>query len=152
MSQLCLMLKDYSLSWATRVDIPCGVQKRILVEVEEQLQQLLASVFENYKGLDEVSISGLAETFTEAMGSVAPALVPAVQLFTLTHDILSVEAQSTLRNYFKVSFHQLHYLLVIEYLANLFRTPKEETDHCRVTVVRSLFSRLTFLKSESFQA
>ncbi|KAG0598827.1 hypothetical protein M758_12G103500 [Ceratodon purpureus] len=76
-------------------------EKRILVEVEEQVQQLLALTFENYKALDEASTSGLAETFTQATGCVAPAILPAVQLFTLTHDILSVEAQSTLRNYFK---------------------------------------------------
>jgi hypothetical protein len=87
---------------------PVHVQKRILVEVEEQVQQLLALVFENYKALDEASISGLAETFTQATGCVAPALVPAVQLFTLMHDILSAEAQSTLRNYFKVSPSEIH--------------------------------------------
>lgn len=79
------------------------MQKRILVEVEERVEQLLALVFENYKALDELSTSGLSETFGPATGSVAPAIVPAVQLFTLMHDILSVEAQSTLRNYFKVS-------------------------------------------------
>jgi hypothetical protein len=50
---------------------PVHVQKRILVEVEEQVQQLLALVFENYKALDEASISGLAETFTQATGCVA---------------------------------------------------------------------------------
>lgn len=90
------------------------VQKRILIEVEEQVQQLLAVVFENYKALDESSTSGLAETFAQATGSVAPALVPAVQLFTLMHDILSVEAQSTLRNYFKVCPHHIKLLLRIK--------------------------------------
>lgn len=74
------------------------------MEVEEQIEQLLALVFENYKALDEASPTGLAATFTPAMGSVAPALVPAVQIFTLMHDILSVEAQSTLRNHFKVGY------------------------------------------------
>ncbi|XP_024364609.1 uncharacterized protein [Physcomitrium patens] len=76
-------------------------EKRILVEVEEHVEQLLALVFENYKSLDEASTSGLAEAFTLATGSVSPALIPAVQLFTLMHDILSAEAQSTLRKYIK---------------------------------------------------
>lgn len=79
------------------------MQKRILVEVEEQVQQLLCLTFENYKALDEASTSGLSETFSHPTGAVAPALVPAMKLFTLMHDILSVEAQCTLRNYFKVS-------------------------------------------------
>lgn len=77
-------------------------QKRILADIEEQVGQLLAMVFENYKSLDEASPSGLADTFVPAVGAVAPALVPAVQLYTLLHDILSVEAQCTLRNYFQV--------------------------------------------------
>lgn len=37
-----------------------------------------------------------------AVGAAAPALVPAVQIYTLLHDILTLDAQTTLRNYFKV--------------------------------------------------
>lgn len=78
-------------------------QRRIFGDIEEQVEQLLAVVFENYKSLDEASNSGLAEIFTPAVGGiVAPALVPAVQIYTLLHDILSLESQSTLRNYFQV--------------------------------------------------
>lgn len=87
------------------------LQKRILVEVEEHVEQLLALVFENYKSLDEASTSGLAEAFTLATGSVSPALIPAVQLFTLMHDILSAEAQSTLRKYIKVNVHLKIYVV-----------------------------------------
>lgn len=83
------------------------MQKRILVEVEEHIEQLLALVFENYKALDEASTSGLAETFAPSTGSVAPAVKPAVQLFTLMHDILSLEAQTTLQKYFKVSVSRI---------------------------------------------
>lgn len=95
------------------------MQKRILVEVEEHIEQLLALVFENYKALDEASTSGLSETFALATGSVAPAVVPAVQLFTLMHDILSVEAQSTLRKYFKVILFQTSSWLAFESLTKI---------------------------------
>ncbi len=88
-------------SWSSR-RLDLWWQKRILADIEEQVGQLLAMVFENYKSLDEASPSGLADTFVPAVGAVAPALVPAVQLYTLLHDILSVEAQCTLRNYFQV--------------------------------------------------
>ncbi|XP_024361658.1 uncharacterized protein [Physcomitrium patens] len=89
-------------------------EKRILVEVEEQVQQLLCLTFENYKALDEASTSGLSETFSHPTGAVAPALVPAMKLFTLMHDILSVEAQCTLRNYFKAGAWKRCSKLMIE--------------------------------------
>ncbi|KAJ7547018.1 hypothetical protein O6H91_08G065300 [Diphasiastrum complanatum] len=78
-------------------------EKRILGEVEEQVSQLLALVFENYKSLDDSSPSGLSETFVSSLGSAAPALLPAVQIFTLLHDVLSLEAQTMLRNYFQTA-------------------------------------------------
>lgn len=74
------------------------------MDVQEQVEQLLAVVFENYKSLDENSASGLADFSGPVVGSVAPALIPAVQIYTLLHDILSSEPRNTLRNYFKV-FH-----------------------------------------------
>ncbi|KAL2652043.1 hypothetical protein R1flu_020171 [Riccia fluitans] len=77
-------------------------EKRILADVEEQVSQLLALVFENYKSLDETSPTGMTDTFP-AVGAAAPALVPAVQIFTLLHDILTIDAQTTLRNYFKTA-------------------------------------------------
>ncbi|KAH9545305.1 hypothetical protein CY35_12G041500 [Sphagnum magellanicum] len=96
-------------------------EKRILADIEEQVGQLLAMVFENYKSLDEASPSGLADTFVPAVGAVAPALVPAVQLYTLLHDILSVEAQCTLRNYFQIAARKRckrHMTETDEYLSN----------------------------------
>lgn len=72
------------------------------MDVQEQVEQLLAVVFENYKSLDEDAVSGLADVSVPTRGSVAPALIPAVQIYTLLHDILSVESQNTLRNHFKV--------------------------------------------------
>ncbi|KAG6543633.1 hypothetical protein Mapa_014996 [Marchantia paleacea] len=77
-------------------------EKRILADVEEQVSQLLTLVFENYKSLDETSSTGMTDMFP-AVGAAAPALVPAVQIYTLLHDILTLDAQVTLRSYFKAA-------------------------------------------------
>ncbi|KAI5078599.1 hypothetical protein GOP47_0006270 [Adiantum capillus-veneris] len=76
-------------------------EKRMLSDVIEQVDQLLACVFENYKFLDESSVSGISDMLALSNTNTAPALVPAVKIFTLLHDILSVEAQKTLSHYFQ---------------------------------------------------
>lgn len=78
-------------------------QNRILAEIEEQAEQLLALVFENYKSLDESVLSGMEEVFRSPSGVPAPALGPAVKLYTLLHDILSQEAQIKLCCYFQTA-------------------------------------------------
>eukprot|EP01018_Ginkgo_biloba_P005667 Gb_02174 [translate_table: standard] len=78
-------------------------EKRILGDIEEQVEQLLALVFENYKSLEDSSPSGLVDVFGPATGIAAPALAPAVKMYTLLHDILSPEAQLTLCNYFQTA-------------------------------------------------
>ncbi|KAL5556537.1 hypothetical protein UlMin_038773 [Ulmus minor] len=78
-------------------------EKRILADIDEQVKNILALVFENYKSLDETSQSGMMDVFTPASGSVAPALVPAVKLYTLLHDILSPEAQLKFCRYFQAA-------------------------------------------------
>eukprot|EP00249_Psilotum_nudum_P017450 c26329_g2_i1 orf=245-2914(-) len=75
------------------------LEKRILADVEDRVERLLALVYENYKSLDESSPSGLTDIFAQPAGKAAPALAPAVKIFTVLHDILSSEAQMTLRNY-----------------------------------------------------
>lgn len=77
-------------------------QNRILGEVEEQIEQTLAMVFENYKSLDESVPSGLAEDFRPPTGLAAAALEPAIKLYSLLHDVLSPEAQLRLCGYFQV--------------------------------------------------
>jgi hypothetical protein len=79
-------------------------QRSILSDCETQIESLLATVFENYKSLDENSPTGLTDHFGLAFDSAAPALDPAVQVFTSLHDILSLDAQSILRNYLQVKF------------------------------------------------
>ena len=78
------------------------LKKRLLADIEDQVKDILSLVFENYKSLDESSPTGMMEVFRPASGSVAPALVPAVKLYTLLHDILSPEAQLKFCRYFQV--------------------------------------------------
>lgn len=79
------------------------LQKGILLDCETQIEGLLASVFENYKSLDENSTTGLVDLLGPMQESAAPALAPAVQVFTLLHDILAQDAQNMLRNYLQVN-------------------------------------------------
>ncbi|CAM0944009.1 unnamed protein product [Alopecurus aequalis] len=78
-------------------------ENRILGEVEEQIEQTLAMVFENYKCLDESMVSGLVENFRPPTGSAASALEPAIKLYSLLHDVLSPEAQLRLCGYFQAA-------------------------------------------------
>lgn len=78
-------------------------ENRILGEIEDQIDQILALVFENYKSLDESTPSGMIDVFRPATGLAAPVLEPAVKLFTLLHDILSPEAQNKLYSFFQAA-------------------------------------------------
>lgn len=80
----------------------CVCQNRILGEIEDQLEQVFALAFENYKSLDESTPSGMMDVFRPATGRAAPALEPAVKLYKLLHDILLPEAQNKLYSYFQV--------------------------------------------------
>ncbi|KAL9251281.1 hypothetical protein AKJ16_DCAP03463 [Drosera capensis] len=78
-------------------------EKSILMDCESQVESLLAHVFENYKSLDELSPSGLSNTLAPAPESAPPALDPAVQVYTLLHDILAQDAQTRLQRYLQVA-------------------------------------------------
>lgn len=82
------------------------LQRSILIDCEDRIKSLLATVFENYKSLDEHSPTGLSNLFGPIPDSAAPALAPAVQIFSVLHDILSKEAQDILRNYLQVRHHR----------------------------------------------
>jgi hypothetical protein len=81
-------------------------------DCEHRIKSLLAVVFENYKSLDEHSASGLSGLFGPISDFAAPALTPAVQIFSTMHDILSKEAQDILRSYLQVRYqgHSLPFL------------------------------------------
>lgn len=77
-------------------------QNRILGEVSEKIELIVALVFENYKSLDESLPSGMNDVFKPATRAAAPALSPALKLYSLLNDILSPEAQLKLCRYFQV--------------------------------------------------
>ncbi|XP_057973118.1 uncharacterized protein LOC131161393 isoform X2 [Malania oleifera] len=78
-------------------------ENRILGDIKDQIEQILAQVFENYKSLDESLPSGIVDVFRPATGLAAPVLAPAVKLYSLLRDILSPEAQINLCRYFQVA-------------------------------------------------
>uniref|UniRef100_J3LAL3 MHD1 domain-containing protein n=1 Tax=Oryza brachyantha TaxID=4533 RepID=J3LAL3_ORYBR len=78
-------------------------ERSILLDCEDRIKSLLAVVFENYKSLDENSPTGLSDLFGPILDCAAPALAPAVQIFSVMHDILSNEAQNILRNYLQTA-------------------------------------------------
>ncbi|XP_020576608.1 uncharacterized protein LOC110022142 isoform X2 [Phalaenopsis equestris] len=78
-------------------------EKSILLDCEDQIKNLLATTFQNYKSLDENSSTGLSNFFGPIPETASPALTPAIKLFSLLHDILSQEAQNILRNYLKTA-------------------------------------------------
>nr|GEY35268.1 uncharacterized protein [Tanacetum cinerariifolium] len=80
-----------------------AMKNRILGEIEEQIEQILAVVFENYKSLDENSPSGMIDVFGPATGVAPSVLEHAVKLYKLTNDILSPEAQNKLYSYFQAA-------------------------------------------------
>lgn len=78
-------------------------EKSLLLDCETEIEGLLATVFENYKSLDESCPTGLTDMSAPIPETAAPALAPAVQIYTLLHDILAQDAQMTLRNYIQTA-------------------------------------------------
>ncbi|KAI3525329.1 hypothetical protein L2E82_51561 [Cichorium intybus] len=78
-------------------------EKSLLLDCETQMESLLALSFQNYKSLDENSSTGLSEMLSPIPDAAAPALAPAVQLYTLIHDILSPDGQALLTNYLQAA-------------------------------------------------
>ncbi|CAN4114847.1 unnamed protein product [Withania somnifera] len=78
-------------------------ENRILGEVSEKIELIVALVFENYKSLDESLPSGMGDLFKRATRVAAPALSPALKLYSLLNDILSPEAQLKLCRYFQIA-------------------------------------------------
>ncbi|CAN0873389.1 hypothetical protein LINGRAHAP2_LOCUS10360 [Linum grandiflorum] len=78
-------------------------ENRILGEIKDQIEQILSLAFENYKSLDESLLSGIMDVFKSATAVAAPALEPAVKLYTLLNDVLLPEVQTKLTHYFQVA-------------------------------------------------
>ena len=67
-----------------------------------KVEEILALVFENYKSLDESSLSGLADVSNSATGLVAPAIAPAIKLYGIQHDLQSPEVRRKFCKFFQV--------------------------------------------------
>ena len=67
-------------------------ENRILGGINDQVELILALVFENYKFIDESSPSRMLDVFVSAIRNAASALELAIKLYTLFHDILTSEA------------------------------------------------------------
>ncbi|KAJ9537889.1 hypothetical protein OSB04_030622 [Centaurea solstitialis] len=78
-------------------------EKSLLLDCETQMEGLLALAFQNYKSLDENSSTGLSDVLSPIPEVAAPALAPAVQLYTLIHDILSPDGQALLSSYLQAA-------------------------------------------------
>ena len=76
-------------------------ENRILGEIKDQIEQILALVFENYKSLDESYASRIIDAFRPATGFAAPVLELVIKVYTFFHDILSPEVQNHLCHYFQ---------------------------------------------------
>ncbi|KAG1366588.1 hypothetical protein COCNU_13G003780 [Cocos nucifera] len=134
---LPVMLKSHSKNTLSHQE------NRILGEIEEQIEQILAMVFENYKSLDESLPSGMVEVFCPATGAPAAALVPAVKLYTLLHDILSPEAQLKLCRYFQAAVKKRmrrHLVETDEYVAG-----KSEGNLMDVVTVSTAYQKMRSL-------
>ncbi|XP_071704850.1 uncharacterized protein [Rutidosis leptorrhynchoides] len=82
-------------------------ENRMLGMLSDQIEQIIALVFENYKSLDESSPSGLKDSCARVSGAVSPALKPALKLYSLLHDILLPESQLQLCKYFQTAVRKI---------------------------------------------
>ncbi|CAH9091069.1 unnamed protein product [Cuscuta epithymum] len=78
-------------------------EKTILLDCETRVESLLADVFQNYKSLDEDSLTGLVDISGPTADAAAPALASAVHVYTLLHDILAQDSQTMLKNYLQTA-------------------------------------------------
>lgn len=97
-------------------------QKSILLDCETQVESLLSATFQNYKSLDEKSPTGLVDISGPILETAAPALAPAVQVYTLLHDILAQDSQTMLRKYLQVYFTKLEIYLALLHILYIFGT------------------------------
>ncbi|ONI02411.1 hypothetical protein PRUPE_6G196800 [Prunus persica] len=119
----------------------------MLAKIEDQVKKTLASVFENYKSLEESSLSGMVDCFRPASGTAAPALAPAVQLYSLLYDILSPEAQLKLLKFFQVAAQKRLRMHCVE-IDELVLTSNEGTQRDLSTSYQKMKSLILGLRNE----
>uniref|UniRef100_A0A1J3H0H0 Uncharacterized protein n=1 Tax=Noccaea caerulescens TaxID=107243 RepID=A0A1J3H0H0_NOCCA len=126
-------------------------ENRLLGEIDEQIQQILASAFENYKSLDELSFSGMKDVFESATGTPAPAVESAVKLYGLLNDVLTPEAQLKLCRYFQAASKKRsrrHLLETNDLLSNRSESASPVDPMALVACYQKMKSLTLSLKSE----
>lgn len=118
-------------------------ENRILAETKDQIEQILSLVFQNYKSLDEASLSGILDVFKPATGLAAPALEPAVKLYTLLHDILSPEAQTNMCHYFQAAARKRSRRLLSE--TDEFVSNNSEPNYLDPVAMSTAYQKMTSL-------
>ncbi|KAM5577095.1 hypothetical protein ABKV19_007774 [Rosa sericea] len=123
------------------------LENHMLVKILDQVNQILAFVFENYKSLEEDSPSGMMNVSKPASGLAAPSLGPAFQLYSLLHDVLSPEAQMKLCRYFQVAAKKRLRVHFME-TDNLILSSNEGTQKDPVTSYQRMNSLVSSIRNE----
>ncbi|KAF3563116.1 hypothetical protein DY000_02019333 [Brassica cretica] len=89
-------------------------ENRILAEIHEKVQHILALIFENYKSLDESCFYGIKHVFEPPTGTPAPAIASAIKLYGLLNNLLSQEAQLSLCRYFQAALKKRSRIYFLE--------------------------------------
>ncbi|KAG5377066.1 hypothetical protein IGI04_041662 [Brassica rapa subsp. trilocularis] len=89
-------------------------ENRMLAEIDEKVQHVLALIFENYKSLDESCFSGIKHVFEPPTGTPAPAIASAIKLYGLLNNLLSQEAQLSLCRYFQAALKKRSRIYFLE--------------------------------------
>nr|GEZ17961.1 uncharacterized protein [Tanacetum cinerariifolium] len=92
-----VMMQGHEMSTLSRLE------NRLLDDILDQTDQTLGVVFTNYKYMDENSPSGMMDVSRPATWVPPPVLEHVVELYKLTHYILSSEAKNKLCSYFQVA-------------------------------------------------
>ncbi|KAG0499137.1 hypothetical protein HPP92_003828 [Vanilla planifolia] len=122
-------------------------ERSILFDCEEQIKNLLAVTFQNYKSLDKHSSTGLATMIGSIPETASPALPPAVKLFNLLHDILTPEFESGIEE------EEMSMVARIEVLEeNLRGMNEEELELSKVDGVGSIGSEKELSKVDRVEA
>ncbi|KAL0736173.1 hypothetical protein Bca4012_012383 [Brassica carinata] len=119
-------------------------ENRMLGEIEEKVQNILALTFENYKALDESCFSGIKHVFEPPTGTPAPAIASAIKLYGLLNNLLSQEAQLSLCRYFQAALKKRSRI----YLLETNDIPDKGIEDAQVISYQKLKSLVLSLKKE----
>ncbi|CAN8299058.1 unnamed protein product [Cochlearia groenlandica] len=119
-------------------------ENRLLGEISEQVQHILASTFENYKCLDESSFVGIKTVFEPPIGIPAPAIAPAIKLYGLLNDMLGQEPQLRLCRHFQAASKKRSRIHLLETNAMLHN----DVEDAEVSSYKKMKSLILSIKNE----